>query len=641
MRKRSILAATLLTFTLMGTALAEVAPLPAPACLPGQKPGVDCPLPPVGGGIPNQPGQPLQPLPPGQSGQPLQPGTPPPSAQTGGANNQPVAPTAPDLTSGFQSTYPTDRSVSFFSELVSGGQSTNYFAVSWDSSARLQLLPYISVEKQVTGVSNRQQHLCTSLDDPTCGIDKGWDSAFINSTIGNCATNPDSACVSKFSIVKADGTSVVATPVTKFPASYTEFSGGKMSNGGYLAPGLTPWIWKAGSDEFLLTGVIYSGAQSVKGMSKATSWAPTPRSFYFEVIPVIRETSSLIKAPIRKEKEIKTNGITYTQLGFDYAEEKCIANDVGVCLHRGTFADGARIKLSLQVPHNVSGWLNGRLLNPTASVTTKDSNLDILEVEAAPAQNIMGGAYVPTSSVTASDWKWLDDFQGPGSTAAFAGKQMKGGESFFYVGDSGEYGALAWFQAWSRLFGDKALRVNTTWTIQTTQSESTGGCVQPNSGLQGIVSTNAAVYDSGAPTQDKKTNTLTYRVAAPVNDASGKANVGTYSLSMNSALLKCLYSITSIPSQAQISITQSDGQTSVQTAALNTKNNWVNFAANNFNYSDLSLLQVKMSGTATPASASTTGAATSKSTTITCVKGKVKKSVKGINPTCPAGYKKT
>lgn len=629
---------------------------PQPACLPGQKPGVDCPAPPLGNGQPAT----------SQPGGSVAPGTP----TSPGPSGTPAPPTGPNVPlSGFKSTAPADRSISFFGNLKDLTPTTmkNFYAVSWDSSSRIQYLPYISVEKNIQGTGFRDQHLCTSLDDPSCAPEKGWDFAFISSTIGNCAVNPDSACVSKFEIVQPDGKVITAKPLTKFPANYTEFGGGKLASGSYLAPGLTPWIWRAEGDapgnehDYLLMGLIQSAAQkSSISQGNSNKWNPIPSVFYFEVVPVSHEMSSLIKAPYRSETKLKSNsnGVEYSQLSTNYMEDTCFANDIGVCLHRRDFPTDSRMRLSLQVPHNVSGWLNGRLFNPIATLTSKNENLDLLTIEAGPTKNIMTGGYVPVSSITQSDWSWMNQIQGP-STSVLSANNLKSGDSNFYVGESGESGALEWYQAWSKYFGDKALRVNTTWTVQTTRSESTGGCVKPNSGLQGIVSTNSAVYDSGAPTQDKATNTLKYKVAAPVNDPNGVPNVGVYALSMNSTLLKCLYSIDAIPSQAQIVITQVDGSSVVQTASIKTDNNWVNFAANNFNFSDLSLLQVKISSsstsktpTPTPSSTQTNNSVAvpkanpSKSPvlnvnkTITCIKGKLTKKVSGINPSCPAGYTK-
>ena len=77
--------------------------------------------------------------------------------------------------------------------------------------------------------------------------------------------------------------------------------------------------------------------------------------------------------------------------------------------------------------------------------------------------------------------------------------------------------------------------------------------------------------------------------------ADGKTeNIGRYGITMSADLMKCLYNVKSIPSQVNIGITSSDGNSVVQTATLNMKNNWVYFAADNFRYSDLSLLTVTL-----------------------------------------------
>jgi hypothetical protein len=109
---------------------------------------------------------------------------------------------------------------------------------------------------------------------------------------------------------------------------------------------------------------------------------------------------------------------------------------------------------------------------------------------------------------------------------------------------------------------------------------------------------------------------------------------------MSTSLLKCLYNVNSIPAQAQIAITNDDGRQTVQTSSLNTSGSWVNFGAYNFDFSDLSLLTVKLGGNqsnsaqATPQT-NTQGAKIS----ITCVKGKTSKIVTGAKPVCPAGFK--
>jgi len=600
------------------SAKAEVSP---PICAPGQNstPSVPCtqPSPPPGGGV--------GPLPPAGGGTPAGP-----------------------IGSGFKSAFPADRSVSAFTNANPDINGNSYFGVAFDSSARIQMLPYVSVEAQSATGGNREQHLCSDLADSTCAPSAKWQSAFVNSGIGNCAnTLANSACVESFSLITSDGKEVKASPISRFPQDLKEFpawSGG--SGSGYTA-GVAPWIWRAegdgpGSDhDYYLTGTIYS-----VGNGQGGSWQVKPRSFYFEVIPVFRETSSLIKAAAKTETE---DFITKLKRVDNLNQESdCLANDTGVCLHRREFPSEVRLKVVLKMPRNVSGWLNGRLLKPDASVSQIDNSWDRVSIEANPTQNIMAGAYVKKNLVTSADWSWLDEFTNKPSTAAFAGRNFVRGESSFYVGESGEVGALNWYKAWAKWFGSKAFSVKSSWTVQTTQSESTGGCVKPEQGLQGIVSTNAAVYSSGAPLADNKNSTLTYQVASPLMSTDGLSkNVGVYSLSMSTSLLKCLYNVNAIPTQAQIAISNDDGKQTIQTASIKTSGSWVNFGAYNFDFSDLSLLTVKLDGTqnlpsptaSQSASSSPTNAIPAKKTTITCIKGKTTRTITGIKPTCPSGYK--
>jgi hypothetical protein len=179
----------------------------------------------------------------------------------------------------------------------------------------------------------------------------------------------------------------------------------------------------------------------------------------------------------------------------------------------------------------------------------------------------------------------------------------------------------------------------------------TSTCVKQGEGLQGIVATNASAYDAAAPTYDSTSGTLDYHVAAPHFKADGVIpNVGSYGLTMAASLLQCMYGISSVPSEASIAITDSDGKQTIQTVALGQQNGWVHLNANNFSFSSPTLkIKLNQAQAATPATpapqpATTTPATTStsatKQITITCVKGKTTKKVTGTKPTCPAGYKK-
>ena len=87
-----------------------------------------------------------------------------------------------------------------------------------------QSVPFIKVENRRTD-GNRDEYLCTSIDDPACSAEKNWQVIFIEGGIGNCATNPGTACVASFSVITAEGKEVIAKPLMKFPKNAKEFPG--------------------------------------------------------------------------------------------------------------------------------------------------------------------------------------------------------------------------------------------------------------------------------------------------------------------------------------------------------------------------------------------------------------------------------
>ena len=473
------------------------------------------------------------------------------------------------------------------------------------------------------------------------------------SGIGNCAQNPNTACVESFVIIKADGSEIKASPLQQFPKDFKNQPGWKSPNNdgsGYPAL-LASWIWRAEGDapgsehDYYLSGNVSWGATADK--SRSSSWSPSVNEFFMEVTPIVRENSSLIKAPSRTEiTNVLGSGKV---ISFSNSEEGCLANDTGVCLHRRDFPEGLRYRLTLQMPRNIAAWLNGRLDRPTASVEKLSSTSERITVEAAPAENIFGGSWVKYSSIPSS---FFTSFAQPNPFQTIASKTNN-----MMILDSGQDKSLEYYKAWAPYLGEKAYSINKTWTLSNVRVSPTSTCVKQGEGLQGIVATNASAYDAAAPTYDSTSGTLDYHVAAPHFKADGVTpNVGSYGLTMSASLLQCMYGISSVPSEASIAITDSDGKQTIQTVALGQQNGWVHLNANNFSFSSPTLkIKLNQAQAATPVTqpATTTPATTTpattpaisataatKKSTITCVKGKTTKKVTGTKPTCPAGYKK-
>jgi hypothetical protein len=139
---------------------------------------------------------------------------------------------------------------------------------------------------------------------------------------------------------------------------------------------------------------------------------------------------------------------------------------------------------------------------------------------------------------------------------------------------------------------------------------------------------------------------LEYTVGAPHYDTEGKLLTGQYVLSMRSDVARCIYGFDSAPISARVEIASEDGSPNVVTTTINENptTGMLTLNASGFHYStpqlSVKFLQEKKAVPAsTPSPTATTKAMTIKK--ITCVKGKVKKTVKGTNPRCPIGYKKS
>jgi len=189
-----------------------------------------------------------------------------------------------------------------------------------------------------------------------------------------------------------------------------------------------------------------------------------------------------------------------------------------------------------------------------------------------------------------------------------------------------------------------ATELHSYWDLASLPNISNNACMSDTSKLIGFVTTNAMAYAGNAPSWDG--NTLEYKVAGLHYLPDGKTlTSGTYDLAMRSDTARCLYGFTDAPLSASIAVTSAEGEQKVATTVLNEKNGWLYLAADGFSFS-ASTIKIKLTqekpkevvpSPAPSVSPTVTKAVAMKS--IKCLKGKTLKTVKGINPKCPAGYK--
>lgn len=493
---------------------------------------------------------------------------------------------------------------------------------------------FTSAASEVNSVAS---YLCKGVSDPTCAPNHPITvSMQIDSVMGICANSPGTSCIEKITVTTEDGKTSAITPVKQLPGVAPTFPAGREEGGLIYPAGGATWLWSDGqSGLYFVRGVIVTKAE--KKSSKWISQAPT---LEFEITPVITEDAPVI-AP--RLETFALNGTDTPVVRTVGIFPDCVITDTGICYHRTTFSNGVRLSATLQVPSNLSGWLNGRLLKPDVTSKPLSSTVDQLVITAGATKNIVAGSFVKTSLIPPALLTNAD-----GSLNFFGVNKDQGGA----VMSSGDVNALEDYKKWQSALGEKALIINEAWTVASTLTPATDTCrVQ---GIQGVVTSNASAYSPGAPEWNAALQTIDYRVAAPHFAPDGSTlNLGTYGLSMKADLMKCLYKITRIPSFASISITsESSGEKNIESVAIGQNGDWVHLSADGFTFSSptlrVKLAQAEPTQSATPPVTSTVPAPSTPvavtvapaKTTITCVKGKTTKKVTGVKPLCPTGYKK-
>lgn len=149
------------------------------------------------------------------------------------------------------------------------------------------------------------------------------------------------------------------------------------------------------------------------------------------------------------------------------------------------------------------------------------------------------------------------------------------------------------------------------------------------------------------PFWNTATNSIDIKLYASHFGSDGKINYGFYELNISTALAKCFWGIdVTSKTQAKIVIYYPDSTEGKIVETLETKLNGNIFTAKatNFTFSNptikVQLYQPALSQ-AKPTPSQLPQKQTKKSVKITCMKGNQKKTVSGLNPKCPTGYKKT
>ena len=349
---------------------------------------------------------------------------------------------------------------------------------------------------------------------------------------------------------------------------------------------------------------------------------------------------------------------------------QCAQTDGITCAYAGPIPTSIKFGIRLHLSSKLTGWYSGRFSNPDLNISSDGNTGYYFEIKANAVQVPIVAHQYPINSLPQD----LKDFYTSPNFYSESGNNSK--TDGFHNGINGNQNQiLDRFTKLMQLIGDKSDASPTLWQFSDMANIPFDvGCYTSNDQVLGVVSTNSILYLDGPPAWNSNTKTLEYRVASPHYSKDGSVFKGTYDLALRSSTARCLYGFSNAPVTATISVIAADGSQVLATTLLRESNGWLYLQAKGFTFSSPTVLvqlhqeqapQPTPSPTPTPSSSANNVATNTTNsdqinsntvlpvkpsasasakpiakTTITCIKGKLKKVVTGVKPTCPSGYQK-
>lgn len=249
----------------------------------------------------------------------------------------------------------------------------------------------------------------------------------------------------------------------------------------------------------------------------------------------------------------------------------CAWKEYGKCGIAAAFMPGTKVELGLRVPKELDGWLEGRLSGASIDLSPIDSRLNRLKISGNAIEVPVTGTYFHPAEV--------------GFTYTEA-ELIRG--AIFHWGRNWEnqtFGGgvnVQMLPAFAQSLGEKALGRVSLWSVDSF----TGAFACENTKtprLEGLLTTNAMVYNGGLPTYKK--GSLSYQVGGLHYNHDGTVFKGSYDFIMRSDTARCIYGFTKAPVQVAVTVTDVNGAKSASTSSVSESGGWLRIRARDFTFS--------------------------------------------------------
>lgn len=283
------------------------------------------------------------------------------------------------------------------------------------------------------------------------------------------------------------------------------------------------------------------------------------------------------------------------------------------------------VDMVVRLTNNPPKWMAGRISTPKVSITDFSSGKKVLISGSSVAIPVAEGSVptsifakyprgVPLSSVSRAAEDGSKLIIDPGmaimyATDVFEAVQEKSVETVNFWNINGSSPLTA--------FCAEDLQVDCL-------QGGNGPCVENSKDFVGLIATNALVFSRNPPKLID--GEIQFLLASPHFLPNSKESIGNFNLEASSSMLRCVYGLPDLPLSAEISVVSEAGIEKVATKSFSENDGVSRISVNNFTFS-IPTIKIKLSSA-------------KRGVSITCVKGKVKKTVTGVKPVCPKGYKK-
>lgn len=273
----------------------------------------------------------------------------------------------------------------------------------------------------------------------------------------------------------------------------------------------------------------------------------------------------------------------------------CAYEEMGKCGVALAFNSDDRIQVSLRIPKALGGWFHGRLSDTNVDLSEYNQELNKLVIAAKPV-------IVPTASLQFEPCKpgnenfglkfFYDDAL---ELQKFCDRELseRNGPEPLGLGSWGQWAAgssraVESFTDFESLISEQAKGQLSMWTFGSLPFETTeGSCFSDTSKVQGVISTNAMVYQAGIPTLTNKG--FSYRIAGTHLNMNGEVFRGDYTLEMRSDLARCLYSLGDKKFKADVKVSAATGDSKPSVTTFEESDGWIRLTAKDFSFSETSI----------------------------------------------------